>query len=108
MLVAAAAWWIWQASYARYQTLNHFLVALVTVALISLWYVRCGGAPRRVRAWAIGMLWLGIVVFFALFRPVFNGDMGIYSWKKVRLSLTTQNARPRLPGIDGSWRTRPT
>ena len=25
-----------------------------------------------------------------------------------RLSETTQNARPRLPGIDGSWRTRPT
>ena len=25
-----------------------------------------------------------------------------------RLSDTTQNASPRLPGIDGSWRTRPT
>jgi outer membrane protein assembly factor BamB len=81
VLAAASGWWIWQASIARYQTLNHFLVTLVTVALISLWYVRCGGAPRRFRVWSVGALWFVLVLFFVVFRPVFNGDMGIFSWR---------------------------
>ncbi len=108
VLIAAAAWWIWQASYARYQTFNHFLVGLATVALISLWYVRCGGAPQRMRTWGIGMLWLGIVVFFVLFRPVFNGDMGVYSWRpRFARAADRRLEQINVAGAADDWQATP-
>src|SRR5688572_14659196 len=108
VLVAAAGWWLWQASYARYQTFTHFLVALVTVALISLWYVRCGGAPRRFRVWTVGALWFGLVLFFVLFRPVFNGDMGIFSWR-LRFGRDADQFLQQidLAGQAHDWQTTP-
>jgi outer membrane protein assembly factor BamB len=108
VLAAAAGWWIWQASYARYQTFTHFLVALVTVALISLWYVRCGGAPRRFRVWTVGALWFGLVLFFVLFRPVFNGDMGIFSWR-LRFGRDADQFLKQLgsAGQAHDWQTTP-
>ena len=97
VLAAAAAWYLRQVSIAQYRTLFHFLVALVCVALISLWYVRCGAAPKRTRQILVGTLWLGMVGFIALFRPVYNGDMGIFSWRP----RFGRDADERLNPIDG-------
>jgi outer membrane protein assembly factor BamB len=108
VLAAAAGWWIWQATYARYQTFTHFLVALFTVGAISLWYVRFGGATRRLRVWSVAALWLGLVVFFVLFRPVFNGDMGIFSWR-LRFGRDADQLLQQINSIGeaNDWQTTP-
>jgi outer membrane protein assembly factor BamB len=108
VLGAAAAWYGRQASIAQYRTLNHFLVALVCVALISLWYLRCGGAAKRGRQILVGSVWLGMLTFILLFRPVYNGDMGIFSW---RLRYA-RDADERLAAIDAAgeasdWKATP-
>ena len=81
VLAAAAAWWIRQAANARYHTFNHFAVALLTVLLVSIWYLACGGARKGIRRAVVGGLWAGVILFLALFEPVYNGDMGIFSWR---------------------------
>jgi outer membrane protein assembly factor BamB len=108
VIAAAAGWWIWQASHARYQTFNHFLVVLATIAVISLWYVRCGGATRRFRTWSVGVLWFALVLFFVLFRPVFNGDMGIFSWR-LRFGRDADQFLQQIEstGEAADWQTTP-
>jgi outer membrane protein assembly factor BamB len=98
VLAAAAAWYVRQATIAQYQTLLHFLVALVSVALISLWYVRYGGAAKRTRQMIVGGVWLGMLGFILLLRPVYNGDMGIFSWR-LRFG---RDADERLTRIDAA------
>src|SRR5262245_55752214 len=81
VLVAAALWWWRQASYAQYQTLFHLVVLLLSVVLIALWFLVYGGARRHVRLALIGGLAVALGVFFIAFRPVYNGDMGVYRWR---------------------------
>src|SRR3954471_1992884 len=78
VVIATAAWWLWQASYAQYHTLYHVVVLLLSVAMISLWFLRFGGATRRLRQMIVGGLALVLAAFFIVFRPVYNGDMGVY------------------------------
>ncbi|HEX2477263.1 MAG TPA: hypothetical protein VHK01_21080, partial [Lacipirellulaceae bacterium] len=108
VIAATAGWWIWQASHARYQTFNHFIVVLATIAVISLWYVRCGGAARRFRTWSVGVLWFALVLFFVLFRPVFNGDMGIFSWR-LRFGRDADQFLQQIEstGEAADWQTTP-
>jgi outer membrane protein assembly factor BamB len=98
VLAAAAAWYIRQASIAQYRTLFHFLVALACVALVSLWYARYGAGEKRTRQTIVGFLWLAMLGFFLLFRPVYNGDMGIFSWR-LRFG---RDADERLNSIDAA------
>ncbi|HVT28147.1 MAG TPA: PQQ-binding-like beta-propeller repeat protein, partial [Lacipirellulaceae bacterium] len=81
VLVSIAAWWLWRASYAQYHTLYHLVVPLVGGALIALWFLTYGGAPRRRRQAIVGGLAVASVAFFTAFRPVYNGDMGVYRWR---------------------------
>jgi len=81
VLAAAAAWWIRQAANSPYQTILHFLMVVLTVVVIAGWYLACGGTAKRTRRWIVWSIWLGLVAFLALSRPVFNGDMGIFKWR---------------------------
>ncbi len=81
VLLAVAGWWLWRASYAQYHTLFHLVIPLVGVVLIALWFLFYGRAPRRARTAIVGGLALALTAFFVAFRPVYNGDMGIYRWR---------------------------
>ena len=81
VLVAASVWWLQQAAYAGYYTLFHFITVVLSASAIGLWYLLCGGASRRVRRSIVGGLTLLCLIFFALFRPIYNGDMGVFGWR---------------------------
>jgi outer membrane protein assembly factor BamB len=81
VLVAAAAWWIRQATVSEYQTLFHVLVVLACIILTTGWYLFHGAQPRHVRRWLVLPVWCAIVALFILFKPVYNGDMGFYSMR---------------------------
>jgi outer membrane protein assembly factor BamB len=80
-LAAAAGWCVWQWTYARYLTFDHLLVALAALVALSIWYRWCGGGTQRTRRRVVAGLWIAIGAFFVLFRPVYNGAMGIYGLK---------------------------
>jgi outer membrane protein assembly factor BamB len=57
------------------------LVVLGSVALIAVWFVRCGPGKKRLRQ---NVVWAGLAAFvlwMIVFKPVWNGDMGIHRWK---------------------------
>lgn len=81
VLVAGTAWWLWRASYSRYHTVVHVAVLLISFVAIGLWFLLFGGASRRVRRTIVGGMALGLATFFVTFRPVYNGDMGVYRWR---------------------------
>src|SRR6478672_2255607 len=81
VLATAAIWWWRRASYAQYYTFYHVLVLLLSAILIAAWFLFYGGASRRVRRRTVGGLALAVVAFFITFRPIYNGDMGVYRWR---------------------------
>jgi outer membrane protein assembly factor BamB len=82
VIAAAAMWWWWrQATYARYLTVNHLIVVLLCIIAISLWYTSCGAVSRRRRWLIVGGVWLVLLMLLAVFRPVYNGAMGVYKWR---------------------------
>ena len=108
IIIAAAAWWIQQARYAQYQTIAHFGVLLLTVIVLSSWYLVCGGATRRVRWLIAGGIWLGVAAFLGLFRPVFNGDMGIFKWRPRYARHADELLAPlESAGTASDWQTTP-
>jgi outer membrane protein assembly factor BamB len=108
VLVAVVAWWLWRASYAHYQTLFHIVAPLFSVALISLWFLRFGGATQRLRQMIVGGLALALAAFFILFRPVYNGDMGVYRWR-LRFASNADQKLQQLSSIGeaADWRATP-
>src|SRR5436190_19040884 len=81
VLAAAVIWWWRRANYAQYYTLLHVLVLLISTALIAVWFLVFGGAQRWARRTIVGCLALAAAAFFIAFRPVYNGDMGVYRWR---------------------------
>lgn len=108
VLVAAAGWWLWRASYAQYHTVVHVAVLLLSVVSIALWFLAFGGASRRIRRLIVGGLALVIAVFFVVFRPVYNGDMGVYRWRLRFASNADQKlGQLRSAGEAADWQTTP-
>ncbi len=108
VLGVAAIWWIRQAAQAQYQTFNHFIVSLFCLALVSLWYLRFGGGANRSRQLLVGGILLCSVAFFAICRPVFNGDMGIFSWKLRFARDADERLAPiAATGQADNWQTTP-
>jgi outer membrane protein assembly factor BamB len=77
VVLTIAAWWVWQAGRHDYHTLGHAIAILVGVQLISAWFGSYGYGPPRWRWSVVGLLWLSFALFFAIVRPVYNGDMGV-------------------------------
>src|SRR5215218_2102140 len=80
-LVALAAWWQWSRSRGGYQTIAHFVVTLIAAVAMAIWFRQFGGGRARTRRRIVVTLGLAVVGFFILFRPVYNGDMGVYRWR---------------------------
>jgi outer membrane protein assembly factor BamB len=108
VLAAAIIWWCRRASYAHYHTLLHVLVLLLSAVLIALWFLVFSGAPRRVRRSIVGGLALAVAAFFIAFRPVYNGDMGVYRWRS-RFARSADESLESLRAEGGAtdWRTTP-
>ena len=108
VFVAAAAWWLWRASYAQYHTVVHVAVLLLSVVSIALWFLFYGGFSRRVRRTIVGGLTLAVAAFFVAFRPVYNGDMGVYRWR-LRFASNADQKLEQLSstGEAADWRTTP-
>jgi outer membrane protein assembly factor BamB len=81
VLGLVTVWWLRHGSYAQYQTFHHLLALLASALAVSLWFALCGAGARRTRWWIIGGAWLTFAAALALFRPVYNGDMGIFGWR---------------------------
>jgi outer membrane protein assembly factor BamB len=81
VVVLAAAWWLWRARYAEYQTILHVAVLFASIVSLSLWFLLFGGGSTRIRRRIVGGIALAIVAFFVGFRPVYNGDMGVHRWR---------------------------
>jgi outer membrane protein assembly factor BamB len=97
VIVAIAAWWAWQAKRTGYQTLGNVIAVLVGLLLISGWFITYGGGRRRLRLWSVGLLWLTLGLLFAIFRPIYNGDMGIVTLR-LRFARTADERLTRLAG----------
>jgi outer membrane protein assembly factor BamB len=108
IVVAAVAWWLWQRSHAHYQRLDHVLVVLATIIGISAWYLRCGGASWRARRNMVALVAAAVVGWFIVFRPVYNGDMGVYDWK-LRFAGDADRSLQQLDsaGAANNWQTTP-
>lgn len=108
MVAAAVGWWVWQALSSRYQSFSHVIVVLLTIIGLSAWYLIFGHARRRTRWAVVGSVWALLLLFYALFQPVYNGGMGVVEWKW----RFAPEADERLQAIDSSgiaadWQTTP-
>src|SRR3954468_18479831 len=81
VLIGAAAWWSWRVIYAQYHTLVHDAVLLLSLVAIALWFLLFGGTSRRLRRTIVVGVTLVVAGFLVVFRPVYNGDMGVYRWR---------------------------
>lgn len=108
VLALAGAWWIRRAFYAQYYTLLHVIVLLVSGLLIAGWFLLFGGASRRMRRRVVGGLALLVIAFFTLFRPVYNGDMGVYRWRW-RFAADADRSLKALQAanVAADWHTTP-
>src|SRR4051794_35421802 len=108
VLSAAAIWWWRRASYAHYHTLLHVLVLLLSTLSFAVWFLIFGGAPRRVRRTIIGVFVVVVATFFITFRPVFNGDMGVYRWR-LRFARSADESLEAIRAEQGAtdWQRTP-
>ncbi|HEX4413679.1 MAG TPA: PQQ-binding-like beta-propeller repeat protein, partial [Lacipirellulaceae bacterium] len=107
VILLAACWWLWHASYAEYHTLVHVVVVLLGVISIGLWFLFYGGTSRRGRIATVATLASGLVAFFVAFRPVYNGDMGVYRWRLRFAKSDDASLRP-IDSTDGIADLEPT
>jgi outer membrane protein assembly factor BamB len=110
ILVAAiaAAWWARRWYYADYVTIYHYAVVGVAGLLIGGWFVRCGSGARKKRLAFVGAICLALIALFVVFRPVYNGDMGIFSWRLRFAPRADQQMSPlQSAGIADDWHATP-
>lgn len=108
VLIGAGAWWLWRANYAQYNTVLHIAVLLVSVISTAVWFLLFGGGSRRLRRAIVGGLTLVVAGFLVVFRPVYNGDMGVYRWR-LRFASTADQKLQQLSstGEASDWKTTP-
>lgn len=106
VIALAVVWWLKRTSEMGYTTLYHVLVVVGSVALLAMWFVRCGPGRKRMRE---KIVWAGFAAFIAwmiVFKPVWNGDMGIYRWK-LRFARAPDQALTALDAssVASDWQT---
>jgi outer membrane protein assembly factor BamB len=108
MVAATAAWWLWNDAYSAYRTLLHVIVLLLTGIAIAVWFLAFGGGEPRKRRLVVGAMTAAIVAFFAAFRPVYNGDMGVYRWRLRFASAADKSLAPLTSAGDAAdWAPSP-
>jgi outer membrane protein assembly factor BamB len=108
VVAVAGSWWVYRASYAQYHTIYHFLVLVLTGLVISLWYAVFGGAARGRRIVIVGGAWLALAALFGVFRPIYNGDMGIFGWRLRFAPRPDERMQPLTSaGEAADWQTTP-
>lgn len=108
VLLVAVSWWLWQASYARYATLLHVLVTLLATLLVALWFLFYGGGARRRRRIIVAAVVITALAAFVTFRPVYNGDMGIYRWRLRFAKSADRTLEPvKVTAKIAEWKTTP-
>ena len=108
VLVLAAIWWLCQAFYARYHTLADPIVLFISFVAIAIWFLLFGGGARRRRRVIVGVAAIGLTAFFVAFRPVYNGDMGVFRWRW-RFAKNADESLKQLEvaGEASDWNTTP-
>jgi outer membrane protein assembly factor BamB len=108
VLALAAVWWLRHELASGYVTLRHVIVVLVSMLLLSGWFLTYGGGSDRRRRWIVGALWTLLAGWLFLFKPVFNGDMGIYSWT-LRFAQDADQRLVRIAGheLAADWQETP-
>jgi outer membrane protein assembly factor BamB len=108
VIAAAVIWWIQRALEVRYTTMSHWLVIVGSAALISGWYLVYGSYSLRVRTMVFSTCWTIALASLAMYRPVYNGEMGIHRWRLRFAAAQDQSLRPVLSGGEiASWQTTP-
>jgi outer membrane protein assembly factor BamB len=81
VLMAAAAWLTRHAINIGYFTAGNTMTGLFAATAISAWYIAFGGRRLKTRIITVIACWLALNAVFLIAKPVYNGDMGIYSWR---------------------------
>ena len=76
-------------------TVYHLLAVLVSVALISGWYLFYGSASLLTRPMLLVFGWCAIGAWLVVFRPVLNGELEIYDWR-LRFALSSDRSMPAI------------
>jgi outer membrane protein assembly factor BamB len=102
----AAAWRFVEAADIRYMTLSDALMAGIAAVLLSTWYVVFGRPSLRARAGFIGALWFLVLILLTIFKPVYNGDVGIHGWR-LRFAANRDESLDRSAshGVATDWQT---
>ena len=95
VLASLGAWWYSRCTESGFITAHLLLGALLSVFLISSWYLGCGAAKFRTRALVVGGGWLALSTGLLAFRPVFNGELEIYDWRS-RFAVAADRTMPAL------------
>jgi outer membrane protein assembly factor BamB len=81
VLVVTVAWWLETATDLWYATLSQMVVGVIAGVLVSVWYLWLGRPTLRFRAGALGSIWGAALLLLAIFKPIYNGDVGIVGWR---------------------------
>jgi outer membrane protein assembly factor BamB len=81
VLAAVVAWRLPKLLATRYFTFLDVIALIVAALIVSGWYLECSTRSRRGRWTVVAGSWLLMAASLLVFRPVFNGDMGIYGWR---------------------------
>jgi outer membrane protein assembly factor BamB len=109
LVIAAVGAWITRSQLTSgYSTLFDVIAVLIAALLISGWYLDCGGAKLRTRLLVVGSAWLAFIAWMIAFKPVFNGDMGIYSWR-LRFASDADQSLDKLSAVGevSQWKETP-
>jgi outer membrane protein assembly factor BamB len=108
VVALASVWWLRRAAIADYTTLNHAIVVLVSALLVSGWFITYGPGNPRTRKRVVGFGWMAFVAWMVVMKPVYNGAMGIYSWK-LRFARDADQLLTEISGGSQAtdWHTTP-
>jgi outer membrane protein assembly factor BamB len=81
VLAFAVGAWIETAADLSYLTLSQVIVGVVAGASISVWYLLLGGSTLRLRGCVLVFVWSAVFLLVAVFKPIYNGDVGIVGWR---------------------------
>ncbi|MCC7474418.1 MAG: PQQ-binding-like beta-propeller repeat protein [Pirellulales bacterium] len=104
IVAATGGWWVWHGEDAGYHTVMHFVGVVLGVFLVATWFLVFGAKSRRLR-WGVFVAVLGgMAGFFVVFRPVYNGGVGVHRWRfRFAPPADATLKRERAAGAIADW-----